>query len=178
MLKKIFNYFYKHFATHDQYARYIGVNLGMNNDIQENALWSSEPWLITVGNNCQFVLGSRIFTHGGGRVLRVFEADYDSFGKVFIGNNVYLGANSLIMPGCTIGDGVLVAAGSVVTKSVPPNVVIGGNPARIICTIDEYYKKNQKYNTHTKYMTKEEKKHFILTMDESMFIKKEQMYVE
>lgn len=178
MLKKILNCFYKHFASHERYARYIGVNLGVNNDIQENALWSSEPWLITVGNDCQFVLGSRIFTHGGGRVLRRIESDYDSFGKVKIGNGVYLGANSLIMPGCIIGDGVLVAAGSVVTKSVPPNVVIGGNPAKIICTIDEYYKKNKKYNAHTKHMTKEEKKHFILTMEESLFIEKKIMIIE
>ena len=175
MLKKIFNYFYKHFVTHEQYARYIGVNLGKNNDIQENALWSSEPWLITVGDDCQFVLGSRIFTHGGGKVLRTIESDFDSFGKVVIGNGVYLGANSLIMPGCTIGNGVLVAAGSVVTKSIPDQVIVAGNPAQIICTIDEYYQKNKKYNTHTKYMTKEEKKRFILSMDESLFIKKKQI---
>lgn len=172
------NYYYKYLASHERYARFIGVNLGTNNDIQENELWSSEPWLITVGNNCQFVLGSRIFTHGGGRVLRTIEADYDSFGKVIIGNSVYLGANSLIMPGVTIGDGVLVAAGSVVTKSVPANVVVGGNPAKILCTINEYYEKNKKYNAHTKQMTKDEKRSFILSMDESLFIKKPHLKIK
>ena len=175
MIKRLINFYYKHFASREQYARFIGVNLGVNNDIQDNDLWSSEPWLITVGNDCQFVLGARIFTHGGGRVLRAIEKDFDSFGKVIIGNRVYLGANSLVMPGCIIGDCVLVAAGSVVTKSVPSNVVVGGNPARIICTIEEFYNKNKKYNVHTKYMTKDEKRLFTLSMDESLLIKKPQM---
>ena len=50
----------------------------------------------------------------------------------------YIGAYSQIMPGVTIGEGAIVAAGSVVTKSVPPRTVVGGNPARYICTVDEY----------------------------------------
>lgn len=50
------------------------------------------------------------------------------------------------MPGVTVGDNVLIAAGSVVTRSVLSNVVIGGNPAHIIFSFEDYYKKNQKYN--------------------------------
>lgn len=46
------------------------------------------------------------------------------------------------MPGVSIGDNVIVGAGSVVTRSFPDNVVVGGNPARVICTLEEYYKKN------------------------------------
>ena len=62
------------------------------------------------------------------------------------------------MPGVTIGDNVLVAAGSVVTKSVPSNVVVGGNPAKYICSIDEYIERNEQYNLNTKGMKMEEKK--------------------
>lgn len=172
MLKRIINYYYRHYGSKERYARYIGVNLGNNNDIQDNGLWSSEPYLITVGNNNQFVLGARILTHGGGRILRTKEPDYDSFGKVVIGNWCYLGTNSLIMPGVTIGDFVLVAAGSVVTKSVPSNVVVAGNPARIICTIDEFYEKNKKYNVHTKQMSNDKKREVLLSLDSSLFLEK------
>lgn len=55
---------------------------------------------------------------------------------VTIGNNVWIGGGAIIYPGVTIGDGVVIAAGAVVTKSVPENVVVGGNPAKIIKEID------------------------------------------
>lgn len=51
---------------------------------------------------------------------------------VTIGNNVWIGGRAVINPGVTIGDNVVVASGAVVTKDVPDNVVVGGNPARII----------------------------------------------
>lgn len=172
MIKRIFRYCLKYFASKDKYARYIGVNLGDRNLILDNNLWSSEPYLITVGNNNQFGVGARIFTHGGGLVFRSRIPDFDSFGKVTIGNSVYVGANSLIMPGVEIGDGVLIAAGSVVTKSVPSNVVVGGNPARILCTIDEFIEKNVRYNTHTKQLSNIAKRKILLSLDDSMFIKK------
>lgn len=172
MIKRAINYYFRHFASKERYARHIGVNIGSNNEIQDNDLWSSEPYLITVGNNNQFVRGARIFTHGGGKVLRCKESDYDSFGKVTIGNGVYVGTNSLIMPGVDIGDGVLIAAGSVVTKSIPANVVVGGNPAKILCTIDEFYEKNKQYNTHTRHMSTIEKRKQLLSMDDMLFMKK------
>lgn len=172
MFKRIIHYYLRHFASKERYARYIGVHLGLNNEIQDNDLWSSEPYLITVGNNNQFVRGAKIFTHGGSKVLRYIESDFDSFGKVTIGNGVYLGANSLIMPGVDIGDGVLVAAGSVVTKSVPANVVVGGNPAKILCTVEEFYERNKTFNAHTKHMSADEKRKYLLSMDDSMFAKK------
>jgi len=55
---------------------------------------------------------------------------------VTIGNSVWIGGGAIIYPGVTIGDGAVIAAGSIVTKSVPPNVVVGGNPAKIIKEID------------------------------------------
>ena len=76
------------------------------------------------------------------------------------------------MPGVTIGEGALVAAGSVVTKSVDPYTVVGGNPAKYICTTKEYYEKNKKYNTNTKGKSFFEKKSILLSLSEDMFIKK------
>jgi maltose O-acetyltransferase len=55
---------------------------------------------------------------------------------VSIGNNVWIGGNAVICPGVSIGDGAVIGAGAVVTKSVPENVVVAGNPAKIIKEID------------------------------------------
>lgn len=85
-----------------------------------------------------------------------------------------LGAYSQIMPGVTIGEGAIVAAGSVVTKSVPPRTVVGGNPARYICTVDEYIQKNLEFNLqiHGKNLSLKEKRKFLLTLPEEKFLKK------
>lgn len=62
-----------------------------------------------------------------------------------IGNNVWIGANSVILPGITIGNNSVIGAGSIVTKDIPPNVVAVGNPCKVLRPIDEndkqfYYK--------------------------------------
>lgn len=94
------------------------------------------------------------------------------FGKVKLGNYVYIGSNSLIMPGVTIGDNTLVAAGSVVTKSLPSDIVVAGNPARYICSIDEFIDKSEKYNTNTKGMSTEMKKEYLQNLSDDMFVTK------
>ena len=159
----------------EQKARKAGVQIGDGNFIS-SSFWSSEPYLISIGNNCQITDGVKIFTHGGAGAVRKFYPKFDTFGKVKIGDYVYIGSNSLIMPGVTIGNNVLIAAGSVVTKSVPDNVVIGGNPARIICTINEYLQRNLQYNTDTKGLQRVDKKKFLLNMSDSKFILKSATY--
>ena len=59
-------------------------------------------------------------------------------------DNVFIGAHAIIMGGIKIGPNVIIAAGSVVTKDVPENSVVGGNPARVIGTFDDYVKKRAK----------------------------------
>ena len=165
----------KKFLNPEKYARLIGVNIGTANFIPDKNCWSSEPYLITVGNHCQITNGVRIFTHGGGNAVRKAYPDFDVFGKVVIGNWVYIGNNSLIMPGVTIGDGSLIAAGSVVTKSVPSSVVVGGNPARIISTIDEYINHNERYNLNSKRLSIDEKRILLLSVPNERFIEKSEM---
>lgn len=155
--------------TPRQWAVHLGVQIGTNNLIRKDH-WSSEPWLISVGSNCQLT-NCKIFTHGGGQVIRHIDPTFDCFGRVKIGDFVYIGTNSLIMPGVTIGDHVLVAAGSVVTKSIRTGVVVAGNPAKEICSIEEYYLKNRKYNLGTKGLSSKEKKAIIL-LNEDKLVKK------
>lgn len=165
----------KLFMSPEKYAKFIGVNIGTNNFIPDKDCWSSEPYLITIGNNCAITNGVRIFTHGGAGVARMKYPDFDVFGKVTIGDWVYIGTNSLIMPGVTIGDGALIAAGSVVTKSVPSGVVVGGNPAKIISTVDNYIKNNIAFNLNSKRMSNEEKRVFLQQVSEEKFLKKREL---
>ncbi len=152
------------------WARYIGVTIGEDNLIGKNH-WSSEPYLITIGSHCQLT-NCQIFTHGGGQVVRDIDPTFDTFGKVVIGDYVYIGANSLIMPGVTIGNNVLVAAGSVVTKSIPSGVVVAGNPAKYLCSVKEYYERNKMYNTATKGLRKEMKREKLQSQGNEKFINK------
>lgn len=99
-----------------------------------------------------------MFTHGGGGAIRYKWPKFDVFGRINIGNYVYIGSNSLIMPGVSIGNNVLIAAGSVVTKSVPDDMVVAGNPAKIICTIEEFTERNLQYNINSKGMSAKDKK--------------------
>lgn len=110
---------------------------------------------------------------GGGNMIREKYPDFDVFGKVFIGDWVYVGYNSQIMPGVTIEDHVLVAAGSIVTKSIPSGSIVAGNPARIIGNITDYMHKNIKYNVHSKMMNQEEKRRLLMSLDESFFVCKQ-----
>ena len=158
-LFKVFQLIRDRLYSPEKYARRRGVKIGKHCRI-ETRNWPSEAYLITIGDNCAVTHDVSIHTHGGGRTVRLLCPDFDVFGKVVIEDWAYIGAYSQIMPGVTIGEGALVAAGSVVTKSVPPHTVVGGNPARYICTTEEYYERNKQYNLKTKGLTITEKKKY------------------
>lgn len=155
----------------ERQARIAGCNMGANNFVA-SYFWGTEPYLITIGSNCQITSGVQLLTHGGGAAVRNLFPNFDCFGKIEIGNYVYLGMNALVMPGCCIGDNVIVAAGSVVTKSIPSRVVVAGNPAKIICSIDDYVEKNKKFNLNTKNLSQKQKKKVLLNVADEMFVKK------
>lgn len=131
----------------------------------------SECYLIEIGNHVQITSGVKIFTHGGGWVMRNEIPNYDSFGRVKIGDNVYIGNNAMIMLGITIGNNVVIAAGSVVTKNVPDNVVIAGNPARIVKSYQEYFDKYKRYNLNCKRLSPKKKKQFLLSLPKEKLIR-------
>ena len=100
-----------------------------------------------------FLGTGRQFINSSGRVT---IGDNVSFGQhvtvlkgVTIGDNCFIGAGSIILPNVTIGNKVIIGAGSVVTHSIPDNSVAVGNPAKVICTYDDYQHKreNQLANT-------------------------------
>ncbi|EME8229397.1 chorismate mutase [Enterococcus faecium] len=92
---------------------------------------------IEIGDNCMFAPNVQLYTatHPLHPVKRNSGLEYAK--PIKIGNNVWLGGGVIVTPGVTLGDNVVAGAGSVVTKSFPDNVVIAGNPARIIKTVEE-----------------------------------------
>ena len=106
--------------------------------------FGTEPYLIKCGKDCLFANGVHFYTHDGGikvlNTLNMFDGKrMEKFGAIVVGDNVYIGSETLIMPGVTIGDNCIIAAGAVVTHDVPSNTVWGGVPAKQIKSLDDYY---------------------------------------
>lgn len=92
-------------------------------------------WLIEVGDDVVFAPQVYLLAHDTSTKKLV---DFVRVGKIKIGNNCFIGARAVIMPGVEIGEYTIVGAGSVVTRSFPANLVVAGNPAKVICTLGEY----------------------------------------
>lgn len=101
----------------------------------------SRPYLLKIGEYCKITAGTTILTHDYSRsVLRRVYGDVIGDGaETVIGNNVFIGMHSIILMGSHIGNNVIVGAGSVVSGRIPDNVVVAGNPARVIRTLDGHY---------------------------------------
>lgn len=117
-----------------------GVKIGKNVDILDTNIDWNFGFLCSIGDNVTLT-GVRILTHDAS--TKKFLG-YSKIGKVEIGNNVFVGKGAIILPNVKIGNNVIIGAGTVVSKDVPDNVVIGGNPWRVICTCDEYIERNRK----------------------------------
>lgn len=123
-----------------------GVQIGENNYINPDAIIDiTRPSLVTIGSNCYFNKGFVLLTHDyvSGVICNVYGEFINSSGRVTIGNNVGTGYNVTILKNVTVGDNCFIAANSLVNKSMPSNVIIGGSPARVLCTLEDYYTKRK-----------------------------------
>ncbi|MCQ5140773.1 acyltransferase [Enterocloster bolteae] len=119
----------------------LGLEIGENFDFQLGfELDPSHCWLISIGDNVTFGPHVQILAHDASTCK---VNGYAKIGKVRIGNNVFIGAGSIILPNVIIGDNSVIGAGSVVTHSVSENTVVAGNPARVISTIQKFTEKNE-----------------------------------
>ncbi|HNR34369.1 MAG TPA: acyltransferase [Candidatus Hydrogenedentes bacterium] len=117
--------------------RDMGVQIGERCRIY-TAHFGTEPWLIRIGNH---VCISNDVTFVNHDLNWPFQDKYESltgFGTIEIRDNCQIGVRATILPRVVIGPNAIVGACSVVTKDVPPNTVVAGNPAVVICTLDEY----------------------------------------
>lgn len=113
-----------------------GLSVGCNFQMEKGCnIDANFPWLITIGNNVTFASWVYLAAHDGAAQKHV---GYSKIGKIVIEDNVFIGARSIILPNVSIGANSVIGAGSVVTKSIPENVVASGVPARVLMSIDEY----------------------------------------
>lgn len=130
------------------YLKFHGVRVGKGvnfRDPYHTIIDITRPCLVEIGNNLDINSNFSIMTHDFSTfVFREYYKDFvNSSGKVKIGNNIVFGRNVTVLKGVTIGDNCIIGAGSIVSKSIPANSVAAGIPAKVICTLDEYYKKRK-----------------------------------
>ena len=171
LLLRIPNLYKKLFWSFERRARANGVKIGQNCCIY-TPYFGTEPYLIEIGNHVQITNDVRFFTHGGSWIFRNQYPDMDTFGKIRVGDNVYIGSCSIILPGVTIGNNCVIGAGSVVTKSVKKGTIVAGNPARVIGEVNTLLENTLKLNLGSKFMSEKQKKEYLLSLSEERFIKK------
>ncbi len=119
-----------------------GLIIGKNVSIMSGVSFDNHhPYLIRIGDNCAISKGVRILAHDA--TVHKYIG-HTRIGKVEIKENCFIGEQAIILPGVTIGPNAMIAAGSVVTKSIPPNSCVAGVPARFYRKFDdliEYHRK-------------------------------------
>ena len=118
----------------------MGMKVGKNFKADKPRIDVSHCWLISIGDDVVFGPNVYLLAHDASTKPYL---GYTKVGKVSIGNNTFVGADTTIMPGVSVGNNCIIGTGSLVTKDVPDNTVYAGNPARFICTIDDYLEKNR-----------------------------------
>ena len=118
-----------------------GLKVGANfKRLNQVIIDDSHTWLIELGDDVTLAPRVHILAHDASTKTHL---GYTKIGRVTIGNRVFIGAESVILPGVTIGDDVIIGANSTVTHDIPAGSVAVGSPARVICTIEEYLNKER-----------------------------------
>lgn len=119
----------------------MGMKVGTNfNRLHGVILDPGHCWLIEIGNNVTMAPRVHILCHDAS--TKQFLG-YTKIGRVTIGDNVFIGAESVVLPGVTVGSNVIIGANSTVTHNVPDGCVVAGSPAREICSLDDYLAKER-----------------------------------
>lgn len=119
----------------------MGMVVGNNPSIQPGVVFDySHSWLIQIGNNVTIAPEAYLLAHDASSKRLI---GYTKIGRVVVEDDVFIGARAIIMPNVTLGKGCIVAAGSVVTKSVAAGDVVAGNPAKVISRVETYINKCQ-----------------------------------
>lgn len=137
--------------TYIQYLRKKGMKIGEDCTIyspRNTVIDEQYPWLISIGNHVRITEGVILLTHDySWSVLKRINVEKQSgailgaAGKVEIGDNVFIGMNTIVLRGVHIGNNVVIGAGSVVARDCESGWVYAGNPAKKILKIEEYYMK-------------------------------------
>jgi len=128
----------------DDYIK-LGMKVGNNCSIQPGLIVDiSHCWLIEIGDNV--VIAPQVYLLAHDASTKICTG-YTKIGRINIKKNAFVGARTMVMPGVTIGENSIIGANSVVVNSIPDNVVAAGNPAKVICSLEEYqHKLNDIFN--------------------------------
>ncbi len=121
--------------------RRMGLTIGEGFRFMSLPDFGSEPYLITIGKHVGIADGVVFITHDGGTQVFRHQERYRKvikYGRINILDNCVVGQRAILMPGVTIGPNSVIAAGSVVSRSIPANVLASGNPAKPVMTIEQY----------------------------------------
>lgn len=120
----------------------MGLQVGSNfNRLNGVILDPSHCWLIEIGDNVTMAPRVHILCHDASTKQFI---GYTKIGRVTIGDNVFIGADSVILPDVNVGNNVVIGANSTVTHDIPDNCVVAGSPAKMLCSLDEYLQKEKK----------------------------------
>ena len=143
-----------------------GAHVGKNVDIVGDIHYSSEPYLISIGDNTTISFECALITHDAAtRVIRNLPDQNPQtviYGTIEIGENCFIGARTTILPNVKIGDNTIIGACSLVNKDIPSNVVAAGNPCEVICTLDEYINKHQNDFLYIVNLPHDQKKQYLM----------------
>jgi acetyltransferase-like isoleucine patch superfamily enzyme len=144
-LERTFQRYVRFRGNKIRYLRYLGARIGTNCSIINTVPdFGTEPWLVEIGDRVTITRGVIFLTHdGSSRIFRHLVAGGsrrfgNRFAPIRVLENSFIGVNAVILPGVTIGPNSIVGASSLVTKDVPPDSVAVGNPAAVICSLEEY----------------------------------------
>lgn len=153
MLKRIINklskiYYNSSARRFEEYLRKKGITIGNDifwGNIKTINIDTSRPSLVSIGSNVRINTGFNLFTHDYSSMvfLNKFSDFVNSTSSVNIGNNIYFGRNCSVLKGVSIGDNCIIGYGSIVTSNIPPNSIAVGIPAKVICSLEEYYNKKK-----------------------------------
>lgn len=118
-----------------------GVSIGPDCRFSGRSDFGSEPFLISIGRHVALASGIRFITHDGGTWVFRHEERYRrviKFGWITICDNCVIGEGVIILPGVSIGPNSVIAAGSVVSRNIPPGVLASGNPAKPVMSLEQY----------------------------------------
>ncbi len=154
-------------STRIKYWRKQGMKIG-SNCLINNVNFSTEPYLIEIGDHVAIAAGTDFITHDGAIwCFRDEIKNADVFGTIKIGNNVFIGNNCTILPNTSVGNNCIIGAGSTVRGQFPEDSVIVGNPAKVVLSMSMQkmmYLQNPNFlkirNLKPKEKTKAIKKHF------------------
>lgn len=147
-----------------------GVKVGENCTIWTRDIDINHGFLITIGNNVT-LSNAKILAHDGSTKRAL---GYSRVGRVTIGDNVFVGAGAVILPGVTIGNNVIIGAGAVIAKDIPEDSVVVGNPAKVIGSTTAYIEKNKAmmndsnvWNSHYSEKSEQEKDQMFKVLSET-----------